>query len=372
MSKDNVFDWDTTAGNNTDIGGIDIAEGCEAANINNAIREMMAQQASAITRRTTQATNYTAVAADYNQLIEFTASATLSLTAAATLGDGWSCVVKANGGAVTIDPNGAETIGGATTWVIQDGGFASIYCDGSAFHVTGTNLKMSATGQSLSALGSAAAPSLSFNGDTDTGFYRDTPDVIGLATGGVQRVLFGLAALVSSLQHRLADGDASAPSYSFSSDTDTGMYLVNGIAFSYGGNLVFRIQADGDIEAPGVYSKTTGSAASVFVDSNGVLYRSTSSLKYKENFQPISDEQVAAWLSVDGFSYTQKGEETGRRYFGFAAEAVKEAGLPELVTVDENGEPEGYEYGRDMALAKKVIKDLITRVDKLEKLLPLG
>jgi hypothetical protein len=38
-----VSDWSTTASNNTTIGGISIAEGCPAANVNNAFREMMAE-----------------------------------------------------------------------------------------------------------------------------------------------------------------------------------------------------------------------------------------------------------------------------------------------------------------------------------------
>lgn len=40
-------DWSTTAGSNNTTLGIDISEGCAAANINNALREMMAQLASA-------------------------------------------------------------------------------------------------------------------------------------------------------------------------------------------------------------------------------------------------------------------------------------------------------------------------------------
>ena len=43
MTKDKVQDWDATAANNTDISGINIAENCAAANINNAMREQMAQ-----------------------------------------------------------------------------------------------------------------------------------------------------------------------------------------------------------------------------------------------------------------------------------------------------------------------------------------
>ena len=43
MPKDKVSEWSPTAVNNTDIGGINIAEGCAPSGINNAIRELMAQ-----------------------------------------------------------------------------------------------------------------------------------------------------------------------------------------------------------------------------------------------------------------------------------------------------------------------------------------
>ncbi len=43
MSKDELTDWDETAANNLDVGGISIAEGMNAANVNNALREIMAQ-----------------------------------------------------------------------------------------------------------------------------------------------------------------------------------------------------------------------------------------------------------------------------------------------------------------------------------------
>ena len=41
MSKDKLTDYDATAGNNTDIGGISVDEGMLPSNVNNAIREIM-------------------------------------------------------------------------------------------------------------------------------------------------------------------------------------------------------------------------------------------------------------------------------------------------------------------------------------------
>jgi hypothetical protein len=46
MAKSAVTDWDVTPANNSDIAGINIAEGCPASGINDAIRTMMAQVAT--------------------------------------------------------------------------------------------------------------------------------------------------------------------------------------------------------------------------------------------------------------------------------------------------------------------------------------
>jgi len=43
MPKNKISEFSSTPANNTDIGGIDIAEGCAPSGINNAIRELMAQ-----------------------------------------------------------------------------------------------------------------------------------------------------------------------------------------------------------------------------------------------------------------------------------------------------------------------------------------
>ena len=43
MSKEKISQWDVNPANNTDVGGINIAENCPPKNINNAIREVMSQ-----------------------------------------------------------------------------------------------------------------------------------------------------------------------------------------------------------------------------------------------------------------------------------------------------------------------------------------
>lgn len=89
--------------------------------------------AGRVSRSVTKSAGYTVVLNDASVLFNCTAALTLSLTAAATLGNGHNFTVHANGGAVTIDPNGAETINGATTLVVPDGSVYTIFCNGTSF-----------------------------------------------------------------------------------------------------------------------------------------------------------------------------------------------------------------------------------------------
>lgn len=88
----------------------------------------------------TKTAAYTAMAADRGSLLDFTtAGVTLALTAAATLGNNWFCFVKnsAASGNVTIDPNGAETIDGAATLVLNPGDDCLLICNGTLFRTIG-------------------------------------------------------------------------------------------------------------------------------------------------------------------------------------------------------------------------------------------
>lgn len=110
--------------------------------MNNSQREIMAQVRGFYDREAstveTLAADYTAVLGDRSKLLRFTADATLSLTAAATLTNGWFAFVSAVGVTVTVDPDGSETIDGESTLTIPDGTTARIFCDGSAFYTLGT------------------------------------------------------------------------------------------------------------------------------------------------------------------------------------------------------------------------------------------
>jgi hypothetical protein len=78
---------------------------------------------------------YTVVSGDLGTIINCTANSfTVSLTAAATLGAGFTCTIwntsNTSTHAITIDPAGAETIDGVATLILRRGEGVDIVCDG--------------------------------------------------------------------------------------------------------------------------------------------------------------------------------------------------------------------------------------------------
>lgn len=127
---------------------------------------------------TSKSGNYTAIGTDNNGVLRFSAAATLSLTAAATLTANWHVTVIAEGGAVIIDPNTTELVNGASTVTIPQGFTAEIICDGSAFRTTSINSTLT----EISAAG-AAAISNYLTGFTVSNNGSDTVNDLDIAAG---------------------------------------------------------------------------------------------------------------------------------------------------------------------------------------------
>ena len=120
-------------------------------------------------------------------LIEFTAAATFSLTAAATLGNGWMCLISTNGSDITVDPNSTEQVNGATTENVPDGCIAVIICDGSEFWMFKVKRAQSdpPVGAVLDYAGSSAPAGylLAYGQAISRTTYADLFDVIGTTYG---------------------------------------------------------------------------------------------------------------------------------------------------------------------------------------------
>ena len=87
--------------------------------------------------------------------------------------------------------------------------------------------------------GTVGAPSITFGSDTDTGLYRHGANQLGLAVGGAASIIYTTA------QGLGLAGGAGSPFYGFASDVNTGMYLVGAdeLGFSAGGTKSLSLTA---------------------------------------------------------------------------------------------------------------------------------
>ena len=96
---------------------------------------------------------------------------------------------------------------------------------------------------------SATAPSFSFTGDENTGIFRPAADQVALTTNGVERLSVTTSQITGALPWRGQNGTAAAPAISASADTNTGIFFpaADSIAFAEGGAEVMRIDASGNV-----------------------------------------------------------------------------------------------------------------------------
>lgn len=78
-------------------------------------------------------------------------------------------------------------------------------------------------GKFVAGAGAVGAPALSFTGATTSGLYGSGSNVL-FSYNGVQIYYDGVSASAANYPVRYADGSAAAPSITFSGDTDTGLY----------------------------------------------------------------------------------------------------------------------------------------------------
>jgi hypothetical protein len=121
-------------------------------------------------------------------------SFTQTLTAAATLGDGWWVDYQNGGtGVITFDPNAAETINGQTTLAFGPGESGTIYCNGSAFTVVNRSRYAGAiaSGRNIAAKNNAATPNTKLDLSADELQLKDANGNVKVVTGVAVTIDFG-------------------------------------------------------------------------------------------------------------------------------------------------------------------------------------
>jgi hypothetical protein len=104
---------------------------------------------------------------------------------------------------------------------------------------------LSAIGTGVFDAGTVSAPSITFTGDTNTGIYSPAADTIGFTEGGVE----GLRINSSGQTSTSIAGTASLPSFTRTGDENTGIFFpaADTIAFTEGGVESMRIDSSGRV-----------------------------------------------------------------------------------------------------------------------------
>lgn len=204
-------------------------------------------------------------------------------------------------------------------------------------------------GTTFHAAGSAALPSYSFSGDANTGFYAPAADTVALSLAGTERSrwepngYFKASAVgfyYEQNSHQLSANNASLASIyltnnngSFTGNlvqiyanrnTTNGTFKVIDYFNLVGGNVRFSVNDAGLLLAKGSYDTTSASAANVFIESDGTMKRSTSSVRYKTDIEPIKPEVADAVLTLNPVRYRSlaDGDNTSWSWYGLIAEDV--------------------------------------------------
>jgi uncharacterized coiled-coil protein SlyX len=93
-----------------------------------------------------------------------------------------------------------------------------------------------------------------------------------------------------------------------------------------------------------IFGATSASGTAVFINSDGRLGTTTSSLRFKEDINPMNkaSETVLALKPVT-FRYKKEIDPAGRSQFGLVAEEVEKVN-PDLIVRDNEGKPYSVRY----------------------------
>ena len=178
-------------------------------------------------------------------------------------------------------------------------------------------------------------------------------DPLAFYTGGTER------ARIDSSGNLLVGTTSNLGRLSIVGGGNTGGSYAVAVYNSDSSKNQFLARNDGFVFLPSTAGNTTGSAANLYIDSaNGAVYRSTSSLKYKQNVQNAI-HGLSEVMQLRSVIYEGKSEtDAGKTFGGLIAEEVHAVGLTEFVQYAEDGTPDALAYGNMVSLCIKAIQEL--------------
>jgi len=160
MSKDKISDYSETPGNNTDIGGINIAEGMLPSDVNNAIREQMAQLKKFQSGTSGESVTFATVRV-VTSINDTNGNELFGVTATGSAVNEFTVANAATGNAPTLSATGGDTN-------------------------IGMALTPKGTGGVIFPAGAVGTPSITTTGDLNTGIFFPAADTIAFTEGGAE------------------------------------------------------------------------------------------------------------------------------------------------------------------------------------------
>lgn len=237
----------------------------------------------------------------------------------------------AKGGTIT----GATVDGGTVTGATVNGGIVQTAASGERVALEGTNKRLA-----FYTPGGALAASLSFGGIFGLLVFGDI-------TGGFSRwneMVETPLLRANTLQPTTAAGISVEASWL--SMNGWPINAVSGLN-NGGGDIVM----DATIKPDECYLTTSPAAApgtAVYMGASGRLYKTTSSLRYKDNVED-ADIDLGAVKAVRLRQFTYRPEYTDtpdRVLLGGIAEEFADSGMEEFVSYDDQGRPDSIDYAR--------------------------
>jgi len=167
-------------------------------------------------------------------------------------------------------------------------------------------------------------------------------------------------------------GSLANPPYHFQGDNNTGMYRVNAdhIGFACNGTDGFQVKynsaATDNMDlyiTPNSSASTSGKEYLMRSTSTGIIYRYTSSIRYKENVTTLTLDSNKIY-DLRPVSYTEKG--TKLKGMGLIAEEVEEVS-PELVVYDKEGRTDSVQYQDISILMLAELQKLKQEIEQLKE-----
>jgi hypothetical protein len=229
-------------------------------------------------------------------------------------------------------------------------------------HVTG-NIKLSGfvdadTSFRGQASDSAAAPSYTWTGDTNTGMFRPAADTLAFSEGGSERMRIDSDGnVLIGTTSDITIGSTTTAGFSFKTDT-------NALHGSRSGGAALNLQRTTSNGEVALFFRQTTGVGNISVTTTATAFNTSSDYRLKQNVEPmVGGLAKLAALAPKTFEFKA---EPDVKVDGFIAHEVQ-AVVPQAVTGEKDGnEMQGLDHSKLVPVLVAAVQELSAKVAALE------